>query len=98
MIHKKPDWTVDKKGVKTSKYVIAPLLEYIRELMAIFIDNNKLEDYLDDSEWKMKKRMENLQSAGEICFNIKNKMFEEQILKYIAPHFYLTKTEQLIEG
>lgn len=97
LINKKPDWTVDKKGVKTSKYIIAPLLEYISQLMVEFMDNNKLEDHLDDSEWKMKRRMENLQASGEICFNIKNKSLEEQLLKYIAPHFYLVKNDQLID-
>ena len=44
----------------------------------------------------MKKRIYNLNAAGEICLNIKNKSLEEQILKYIAPHFYLIKNEQLI--
>jgi len=96
LINKKPDWTVDKKGVKTTKFVIAPLLEYIRQLMADFIENNRLENFLHDSDWKMKKRIDNLNAAGEICLNIKNKSLEEQILKYIAPHFYLIKNEQLI--
>lgn len=98
LINKKPDWTVDKKGVKTTKYIIAPLLEYIRHLMADFIENNRLENFLHDSEWRMKRRMDNLKAAGEICFNIKNKSLEEQILKYIAPHFYLDRNEQLIDG
>jgi len=98
LINKKPDWTVDKKGVKTTKYVIEPLLEYIRQLMADFIENNRLENFLHDSDWRMKRRMDNLKAAGEICLNIKNKSLEEQILKYIAPHFYLVKNEQLIDG
>lgn len=96
LINKKPDWTVDKKGVKTTKYIIEPLLEYIRQLMADFMENNRLENYLDDSDWKMRRRMENLKASSEICFNIKNKSLEEQILKYIAPYFYLVKNEQLL--
>lgn len=98
LIDKKPDWQVDKKGVKTTRYVIAPLLEYIRQLMAEFIEDNRLEKFLHDSEWRMKKRMTNLKSAGEICFNIKNKILSEQLLKHIAPYFYLNKNELLIDG
>ena len=98
LIDKKPDWTVDKKGVKTIKYIIAPLLEYIRELMEHFLENNKLENYLDEHISKMKKRMDNIKLASEICFIIKNKSLSEQILKYIAPHFYLPKNDQLIIG
>lgn len=97
LINKKPDWTVDKKGVKTTKYIIEPLLEYIRELMEIFFENNKLEDYLGDSIVRMKRRIDNLEKASEICFNIKNNTLSEQILKYIAPYFYLPKNDQLIE-
>ena len=98
LIDKKPDWFVDKKGVKTARYIIAPLLEYIRELMDTFLENNKLEDYLDEHVSKMRKRVANIEGASEICFIIKNKTLSEQILKYIAPHFYLAKNDQLIDG
>jgi len=98
LIDKKPDWQVDKKGVKTTRYIIAPLLEYIRQLMADFIENNRLENFLHDSDWRMKKRMDNLKSACEICYNIKNKFLSEQLIKHIAPHFYLNKNELLIDG
>jgi len=98
LIDKNPDWTVDKKGVKTTKYVIDPLLEYIRQLMEDFMDDNKLEDYLNEHVTKMKRRMENLTASAEICYNIKNKILSEQIIKYIAPHFYLNKNDQLIDG
>jgi len=97
LIDKKPDWQVDKKGVKTTKYIIAPLLEYIRQLMADFIENNRLENFLHDSDWRMKRRIDNLNAAGEICYNIKNKILSEQLIKHIAPHFYLNKNELMID-
>jgi len=98
LIDKKPDWLVDKKGVKTTKFIIEPLLEYIRQLMADFIEENRLENFLHDSDWRMRRRMDDLKTAGEICYNIKNKILSEQLLKYIAPYFYLNKNDQLIDG
>lgn len=98
LIDKKPDWLVDKKGVKTTKFIIDPLLEYIRQLMADFIEENRLENFLHESDWRMRRRMDDLNVAGEICYNIKNKILSEQLLKHIAPHFYLNKNDQLIDG
>ena len=46
IINKKSDWSVDKKGVKTTSYIIDPFLEYIRTLLVDFNDENKLENYL----------------------------------------------------
>lgn len=98
LINKKPDWTVDKKGVKTTKYIIEPFLEYIREVMDQFLESNMLIDHLDDSDWVMKRRMDDISTAREICFLIKNKTFTDELLKYIAPYFYLNKTDNLIEN
>ena len=64
--------------------------------MDTFLENNKLEDYLDEHISKMKKRIENIETVSRICFEIKNKTLSEQILKYIAPHFYLSKNDQLV--
>jgi len=44
----------------------------------------------------MKQRMDDLNASAEIIANIKNKVLSEQIIKYIAPHFYLSKNNELI--
>lgn len=96
IINTKSDWSVDKKGVKTTTYIIDPFLEYIRSLLVDFNDENRLENYLGDSVLRMKKRMEDLKSSAEIISDIKNKVLSEQVIKYIAPHFYLSKNDELI--
>lgn len=97
LLDKKGDWTVDKKGDKTKKYIIDPLLEYIMKLLATFLDDNALENYLHDSKKRMQKRMCDINSAAYIIADIKNNNLAPQIIKYIAPHFYLTKPNELIE-
>ena len=98
LIHKKPDWTVDKKGIKTSKYIIEPLLEYIREQLAEYVLENTVDKYVNLSEYKLKQHMERINSCGQIIANIDNKTLSKLVLKYIAPHFYLAKSEKLIEA
>lgn len=98
LINKKPDWTVDKKGIKTGKYIIDPLLEYIRKEVAEYILENDAEKYLHLGEFMLNKHAEKLNSCGSIIASIDNKALSKLVLKYIAPHFYLAKPEQLIES
>lgn len=96
IINKKTDWTVDKKGIKTSKFIIDPLLAYIRVLLTKYIDENGLENYVTESYMQLKKRTDDMQAVAEIITVISNNSLSEQILKYIAPHFYLTKNDELV--
>jgi len=93
IINKKTDWTVDKKGVKTTKYIIDPLLEYIKDLLNKYIDENGLEHHYRESYMKFKKRTDDMNAVAEIIRDIANNILSDQILKYIAPHFYLTKND-----
>jgi len=97
LINKKPDWTVDKKGIKTGKYIIDPLLEYIRKEVTEYILENGAEKYIHLSEYMLNKHAEKLNSCGKILASIDNKSLSRLVLKYIAPHFYLAKPEQLID-
>lgn len=99
IINKKTDWTVDKKGVKTTRYIINPMLKYIKDLLNKYADENGLEHYVSESYMKLKKRTDAMQAVAEIIADITNNILSEQILKFIAPHFYLTKgdNDELID-
>lgn len=97
LFNKSADWRVDKRGIKTTQFIITPVLEYIIE---------KLEDYIEKS--KIGKRsqttkdvvdiMMNLKHAREVIQLIEDKVLEDDILKYMAPHLYIVKnTDMLIE-
>jgi len=96
LIDKKPDWSVDKKGIKTTKYIITPLLEFVERQASIYLD--EIPQILIECPEKLITLNDNTRSASEIIANIYNKMLANQVLKYIAPHFYLAKEDlQLIE-
>ena len=97
LINKKPDWSVDKKGIKTTKYVIDPLLEYIRNQAVEYLDQHKLENYVDETETVIRRICDKINTCGKIIVTIDNKELSRLILKYIAPHFYLAKPDQLLE-
>ena len=88
----KVDWKIDKKGIKTSKFIIEPILEYIDEQVREYIENFDI-DYNLNSVQEAERKMLKLKSSTEILKNIEDKILNDQILKYIAPHFYLNKTD-----
>ncbi|QKF94135.1 zinc finger C2H2-type protein [Fadolivirus algeromassiliense] len=90
------DWRVDKKGIKTNKYIIEPIMDYISNSINSFITNFDT-NYRFDSTSEAEKKMLKLKHATEINQQINDKVLSEEVLKYIAPHFYLIKTEEMIE-
>lgn len=97
LINKKPDWKTDKKGVNIKKNIIDPLLSYINNIVVDYLHNSNLEDYVKEPYYKYKLRVNKVETASKIHYDINNKFLSEEILKYITPHFYLNKIDQLIE-
>ena len=71
-------------------------MAYIRVLLTKYIDENGLENYVTEFYMQLKKRTDDMQAVAEIIAIISNNSLSEQILKYIAPHFYLTKNDELV--
>lgn len=92
---KKVDWTVDKKGIKTTKYIIEPVLEYVEKLMTAYIDADACYDMLNVKE--SKNIMMKIAKAAAIRELIRDKTLAEEILRYISPHFFLEKTADNIK-
>lgn len=87
-------WTMDKKGIKVSEYVIEPLLDYIYKIGIEYTNsqNKKISNMKSEEACKILKNME---SIGSLINNIKNKTLINEINKYIAPYFYLNKEEKI---
>lgn len=90
------DWMIDKKGIKTSTYVIEPVMDYISECLDDYIENYDT-DYRLDSRNEAENKMMKLQHASNIQQMIINKILAEEILKYITPHLYLSRSENLLD-
>ena len=89
----KVDWKIDKKGVKTNKFIIEPILEHIDTQVRDYIQNFDI-DYGFDSAKEAERKMMKLKSGTDILKNIEDKILSDEILKYIAPYFYLSKNDE----
>ena len=91
----KVDWKVDKKGIKTTKFIIEPILEYIDQQIRNYVESYEVNHKISAKE--AERQMMKLKSGMEIIKSIETKVLSEEILKYITPHFYLIKNDESIE-
>jgi hypothetical protein len=89
------DWRVDKKGLKTSKYIVEPVLDYIDECITKYLKKSKAANRSDSTNQAI-KIMNNFADAGKILQMIEDKILEDDILKYLAPHLYVVKDDALL--
>ena len=88
------DWIVDKKGIKTKKYLINPLLGYIKPMLLAY--QNKIFNKINEGNSNQcEKRMNDMSTIAEIIRTIDDGNLGNGILKYISPHFYLDNKLQL---
>lgn len=86
----KTDWQIDKKGIKTTKYIIVPVMDHIEELLRSYIEGFDMTYNLyapNEAERKMLK----LKYSTDILQSIENKVLHDEVLKYIASHFFMNK-------
>jgi uncharacterized C2H2 Zn-finger protein len=85
----KIQWVLDKKGVKIKKYVINPLLHYLKD---------EIEKYIDENSFcTTKQGLCRLQAAIEIYSIIDKEILANGIVKYMAPYFTLLKEDKNIK-
>jgi hypothetical protein len=78
IINNKTEWYIDKRGIRTTEYIIKPLIEYIETQV-----NEFRCDFL-----RIKKRVPmDLGQILGVLIDIRAKDMNRQILKYIAPQF-----------
>lgn len=86
------EWLIDKRGTNTKEYIIDPIMDYLKDcvnkhfecLNVMRRDNNITPEETD----KIIKRMNYM---IEILCQINNRTLHKNVLKYIAPEFYLHK-------
>jgi hypothetical protein len=89
----KIDWTIDKKGIKTTECIINPLLEYIKKLLNDYIQTNAITNInMIDMKYYEPKLIK-MNKLTKICDHINTGQLADGILSYITPNFYLNKEE-----
>jgi hypothetical protein len=83
-------WNHDYKGVKTKNYIITPLLEYIKEYIDEYWIKNI--DMFKSSDLEQLNKFNKIyQTIYKIRKDIENEVLSNDIVRYIAPHFYMSK-------
>lgn len=85
-------WNHDYKGVKTKTRIICPLLRYIKKTLNEYWMNN-----IDKFKMMETKKLESIQSTfitiHKIKKDIDNGLLASDVVKYIAPHFYMNRND-----
>lgn len=89
----KVDWKVDKKGLKTNELIIAPILKYVDGQLRNYLATSYI-DYVNCSHYELKTYKDNVNIIHEITKKIETKALNDDILKYIAPFFYVNREDQ----
>lgn len=89
---KRPDWTMDKKGNDTCEYIIDPVIEYIKNCINESYEHLGEENKEDNTTVEtVESNLKRMMLMVQILRQIKKNILRDEILKYIAPKFYLQK-------
>jgi len=83
------DWIVDKNGVKICKYIIDPLLKFMRDDLLEYA-TKPCTNMLDMTSSEMELQAKYMQNSHKIINLIDNGTLKNSILKEIAPMFYMS--------
>jgi len=88
------EWRTDKKGKVTEQIAIDPLLQYIETSIIEFYASPNMQMNPKDTSYDTLH--EKVGNVAEMQRYVQEKMISVDIIKYIAPHFYLTKDDNLM--
>lgn len=80
-------WIVDKKGVKTKKYVIGPLLKYSKKLLTEYIANRREFIKGCTTSSTIFEVSERMRVASNIITDIDSHVIENALVRFMAPRF-----------
>jgi hypothetical protein len=89
-------WNHDYKGVKTKSYIVTPLLKYIKDYIDEYWITN-IDLFKTDDLSKLNKFNKIYQTIHNIKRDIENDILADDIVRYIAPHFYMSTRDSDIK-
>lgn len=93
MTNNKTIWNADKKGLKTKDFIVVPMLEHIKPHLVDYI-KEKSEEAKDITVLaEQVVWYDKISAAYKIHTSIENNKLADEIIKYIAPHLYVDKTD-----
>jgi hypothetical protein len=83
------NWVVDKKGIKTTIYLIDPLLKHVKSLIITYQKNM----IIGNTAFEMEVHMENSKVITDLVVDIDNDVTSKEILKYISSYLRFNETK-----
>lgn len=83
--NKSSNWIVDKKGIKTTSYLIDPLLVYIKSLLVSYQTNYSTPE-IGQQAIELELLLENSKKIIELTNDIDDGIIARDILKHISSH------------
>ncbi len=95
-IDDKEDWFVDKRGIRLKAKIIEPLLnQYVRPLMlkSIMDKKDEIQNFKDGD--KLEDILDQMKISNLIIKLIDESILADDVVRYIASHFYLQKKDDI---
>jgi hypothetical protein len=91
LVNKKPTWVTDRNGLKTGKFLVDPLLAYLREQLVVRISEcgKKINNKLSVAEIAEYNKQQN--TSMSMINVIDNQKLKKGIMKFIVPYFHIMK-------
>lgn len=96
MINNKPEWRLDKGGLKIDSYIVQPVTKYIKkEVEARIVE---IRDYAEDNvndltDDQFDFELEKIKYAKYAIIDIDSGDLTDGVIKYLSNHFYLDRNK-----
>ena len=87
MVNDSSSWIIDKKGTKTKKYLIDPLLKHIKSLI-IYYQKNSMN--LSTNEVEIEYILETNKKILKLVADIDDEVIGNNLLRYISTHLFFS--------
>ncbi len=94
LANKKSSWNHDYKGVKTKDYIVNPLLNYVKGYIEEYWIKH-IDDCLAMKHGNLIKFNNIYNTIYKIKKDIENDILAGDIVRYIAPYFYMNKKDKI---
>ncbi len=92
----KEDWFIDKKGIKIKSHIIDPILnDYIKPLVLKYLNEQQDSIRHTTDGGKLENIFDYMKTANLIIKSIDESSLAEDIIRYIASHFYIQKADEV---
>lgn len=93
LINEKPEWSVDKGGIKVLTYIVTPILNYIKNMLQTYLGIQEKKKVIKMNE--INEKINIMRDVNVIIYDIDKGILGNSVIRYISAHFYLSKSNSI---